>query len=300
MLLNRPYLPEGLNKSYQNNAAQFSLSESPEYIRDRLPLEMTVVRCDSAHNLHGSLNGLHAVIRRADAIFPAVSGADKEIAVLSLVGKNVCCVLTGVETGENQEPLLILSRSLIQEQALEYLRAELHEGDVIPAVITSMSQIGVFADIGCGVIALLPIRQISVSRIHHPQERFAPCQQIYAVVEKIEWNTNRFLLSHKELLGTWRENAAAFQEGETVTGIVRGVKSYGVFIELAPNLTGLAEPDDTLQDGDRVTVLLKAILPEKHKIKLHVVGKLPGTVASSTLQYHIRSKNITDWIYWDS
>ncbi|MGL0910084.1 hypothetical protein ACSTB0_13670, partial [Faecalibacterium wellingii] len=44
------------------------------------------------------------------------------------------------------------------------------------------------------------------------------------------------------LLGTWEENAAGFTVGETVVGIVRSVEEYGTFIEIAPNLAGLAHP----------------------------------------------------------
>ncbi len=120
------------------------------------------------------------------------------------------------------------------------------------------------------------------------------------MIEKIDHLERRFLLSHKELLGTWTENAAQFQEGETVTGIVRGIKSYGVFIELAPNLTGLAEPDERLQEGDRVSVLIKSILPEKHKIKLHVVGLLPSSSYKSALHYALTKGNINNWSYFDS
>ena len=51
----------------------------------------------------------------------------------------------------------------------------------------------------------------------------------------------RFVLTIRELLGTWAENAARFTVGETVVGIVRSVEEYGTFVEIAPNLAGLAE-----------------------------------------------------------
>ena len=204
-------------------------------------------------------------------------------------------------TGTGRHTAFAFIPKQLQENALSYLLDTLHEGDIIPAVIASISSIGVFADIGCGIIALLPIRQISVSRISHPNERFLPNQTIFCVIEKIDHLERRLLIFHKELLGTWTENAAQFQEGETVTGIVRGIKSYGVFIELAPNLTGLAEPDERLQEGDRVSVLIKSILPEKHKIKLHVVDycRLLRT-PKSALHYALTKGNINNWSYFDS
>ncbi len=56
-------------------------------------------------------------------------------------------------------------------------------------------------------------------------------------------------------------------------GIVRSVEDYGVFIEIAPNLAGLAEADSTLRPGQAVSVYIKNILPDKMKIKLVVVNK---------------------------
>lgn len=297
MLTNRPYLPEGMNLTYQRSALHLlSAGDLKKYASESIPLECMIDRCDSDHNLHGRINGLPAVIARSEAICPGVSGSEKEIAVLSLVGKSVCCELLDA-VSEPDGITLHLTRRRLQEKALAYLEENLCEGDVIPAVITSMSPIGVFADIGCGIIALLPIRQISVSRIEHPKERFSPHQRIWAVVQKIDAAQHRFFLSHKELLGTWAENAARFQEGETVTGIVRGLKSYGVFVELAPNLTGLAEADETMQVGQRVSVLIKAILPEKEKVKLHIVGKLPPAERLRPLEYFIHSSNLSQWSY---
>ena len=62
---------------------------------------------------------------------------------------------------------------------------------------------------------------------------------IKAVIKSVE--NGRISLSHKELLGTWEENAERFCAGETVSGIIRSVENYGAFVELTPNLAGLAE-----------------------------------------------------------
>ena len=297
MLLNRPYLPEGMNKAYSKNTEALKPPFDPNRTGGgAYPVEWIAERCDSAHNLHGKINGIPALIRREDAIHPAVSGAEKEISVIALVGRSVACHVLRQST-ENGSAVFQCSRAALQEEALDFLLSSLQTGDIIPAVVTSMSAVGAFVDIGCGIIALIPIRQISVSRINHPNERFTSHQRILAVVDKIDREEKRFLLSHKELLGTWAENAALFQEGETVTGVVRGIKSYGIFIELTPNLTGLAEADDTLQEGDRVSVLIKSILPEKHKIKLYVVGKLPPSRRKEPLQYFQKQGRMENWVY---
>ena len=132
-----------------------------------------------------------------------------------------------------------------------------------------MEPFGAFADIGCGVVSLLPIDAISVSRIDHPRERFSVGMDIRAMVRSVE--NRRITLSHKELLGTWEENAAAFAPGETVAGIVRSVEPYGIFVELAPNLAGLAEPKDGVTPGQQASVFIKSIVPNRMKIKLIII-----------------------------
>ena len=126
-----------------------------------------------------------------------------------------------------------------------------------------------FADIGCGIVSLLPIDSISVSRIEHPRERFLVGMDIRAVVKCRE--SSRVTLSHKELLGTWEENAARFRPGETVGGIIRSMESYGVFVELAPNLAGLAEVKENIYPGQQASVFIKSILPGRMKVKLILI-----------------------------
>ena len=96
---------------------------------------------------------------------------------------------------------------------------------------------------------------------------------IKAVVKSIDYETGRLYVTHKELLGTWQENVERFHIGQTVSGIVRSVEEYGVFIELAPNLAGLGELCEGISVGDTVAVYIKNIIPERMKIKLVIIDK---------------------------
>ena len=116
----------------------------------------------------------------------------------------------------------------------------LSPGDIVDVRVSHIESFGVFCDIGAGISALMPIDCISVSRIPHPSARFFVGQKIKAIVKSKDLQ-GRITLTHKELLGTWEENASLFSVGETVPGIVRSVENYGIFVELTPNLAGLAE-----------------------------------------------------------
>ena len=108
----------------------------------------------------------------------------------------------------------------------------------------------------------------------------------------------KILLTHKELHGTWEENAAQFQPGETVAGIVRSVENYGIFVELTPNLAGLAELKPNVTVGQHASVYIKSILPERMKIKLILVDVFaPSVPEPAELHYFIQDSHMDRWQY---
>ena len=149
---------------------------------------------------------------------------------------------------------------------------------------------------GCGISALLPIDCLSVSRIQSPADRVAVGQPLLCAVKSRDAQ-GRLVLTLRELLGTWAENAACFSPGETVVGIVRSVEEYGVFIEIAPNLAGLAESCGDLAPGQAVSVYIKNILPDKMKIKLVVVNRELNRTLRFEPRYFITKGRLEHWVY---
>ena len=235
------------------------------------------------------------------------------MAILSRVGKPVCFHAVGLEGDEeypasgremekNGPPRVLLSRRLAQKKAFSLYERHAVPGTIVDARITHLESFGVFVDIGWGFVSFIGIENISVSRIAHPSERLRVGWDIKAVVTGVEPASgalpDRVLLSHKELLGTWTENAALFSPGETVTGVVRSVEDYGVFVELLPNLSGLCERDATLHVGDRVIVYIKSIQPERMKIKLIFIDRLPAETEPGRPHYFLPDGDrLTHWRY---
>jgi small subunit ribosomal protein S1 len=180
---------------------------------------------------------------------------------------------------------------------LAHILATWHAGQIVPATVTHLESFGAFVDIGCGVPSMIPVEALSVSRIPHPGCRLTLGQEIFALVTGVDRTLGRVTLSHKELLGTWAENAALLSPGMTVPGTVRGIHEYGAFIELFPNLSGLAEPTQGLREGDRVSVYIKSILPPRRKIKLRVIERLPREPSPVPFRYFHRSGTLEDWSY---
>lgn len=288
------YLPEGKRYRQPENTAYLSSADGLyEAKAGGVILEARAALCDSAHQLWVDLGCMKGMIPREEGAVGIREGTVRDIAILSRVGCPVCFTVTDIIGGG--EPYALLSRADAQRRCIERYIAYLTPGDVIPARVTHLEPFGAFCDIGCGVAALMPIDTISVSRIEHPDERFTVGMDIRAVVKSKVGS--RITLSHKELLGTWEENAARFSPGETVTGIVRSVENYGAFVELTPNLAGLAELRDGLRTGQKVSVYIKSIIPQKMKVKLIVIAVLSDCIEMQPPEYFITAGRLDRFVY---
>ncbi len=286
------YPPEGLRPT-----VSFTLTALQEAAERGEILEAVPQRCGADHTLFFSLGGIAAQMPRSEAVAPWISGAGREIAVLSRVGKPTCFQVTTLRADAKGAPLAILSRRRAQDAAMADFLEHLRPGTVVSGRITRLESFGAFVDIGCGIVAMLPIEHISVSRISHPSQRFREGQKILAAILTLDRERRRITLTHRELLGTWMENASRFRPGESVGGIVRSVKPYGSFIELAPNLSGLADNREDLAAGDAVSVFIRSIRPERMKIKLQVIEKLPPVEGPAPLTYQITAGQLERWVY---
>ena len=292
----KDYYPEGVllntaeNKKYLQCITALNMAKDSGAI-----LEAIAIMCDNEHNLIVDLGCMRGIIPRAEGAIGIADGTTRDIALISRVGRAVCFTVTDFKTDENGKSYAVLSRRIAQEKCRAYILENKCVGDIIDAKITHLESFGAFCDIGCGNIALMPIDAISVSRISHPKDRFNVGDNIKAVIKNID-DSQKITLSHKELLGTWQENADMFCMGQTVSGIVRSIEDYGIFIELAPNLAGLAEPKEGVKVGQCASVYIKSIIPEKMKIKLIIINSFDSEFEIPN-KYFYENQHISEFTY---
>ena len=235
-------------------------------------LQGYVKNCDSNYNLHIDLgNNIKGIIPRNEV---------EEINTdeFGFCNPNICknkvnnFVQFKVKEIYNNENVL-LSRRNVQKQALEWAKKELEPGMIVNGIIRNMRNFGAFVEIGGGVVGLLHIEDISISRIKSPEERFYIGQKINVMIKSINKEESKIVLSYKELLGNWEDNIKEYDEKTVVEGIVKETDKYknGIFIELKPNLVGLAEYKQGLEYGQKVKVYIKKIIKDRKKIKLLIV-----------------------------
>ncbi len=231
-----------------------------------------VTKCDSNYNLYIDMgDNIKGIIPReeVEAINVDKTGFPKPNICVNKVNKVVQFKVKSIK----DEDIAILSRKAVGQAALNWVKYDLKEGDIVKGIVKNIRPYGAFIEIGGGVVGLLHIEDMSVARIKNPSERLNIGQKVNVVIKSVDRENDRVLLSYKELFGSWKENADKFEEGSTVIGIAREIEKSknGIFIELTPNLVGLAEYKDNIEYGQKVSVYIKKIIQDKKKIKLLIV-----------------------------
>ena len=155
---------------------------------------------------------------------------------------------------------------------LETKENNLKPGAIVSGKVKNIQPYGAFIELENGEIGLAYIEDLSVCRIRSPKERLKIGQNVNLMVKSISMD-GKITLSYKEMLGTWEENIRKFQVGTKAKGIIRDREKNknGIFIELTPNLVGMAEYTEKYYYGQEIDVYIKKIIPEKKKIKLEII-----------------------------
>jgi len=192
-----------------------------------------------------------------------------------------------LEHSENGRNILVSNRIIFEEERkkqIEILKKTLHEKMVITGTVKQVQDFGAFVDID-GVQALLPISEISRSRVDDIKKELSVGQEIKASIIKLDWKTERITLSLKALLSDpWDNAKTKYPNGSKHKGKVVRLTDFGAFVTLEPGLDGLIHisdlkgdsrddnPADVLKRGQSLTVQINNIDVDKKRISLKQVS----------------------------
>lgn len=181
--------------------------------------------------------------------------------------------------------IIVSNRAVLEEQAqaeLNMLSEKIKVGDVVKGTVKSIESYGAFIDLN-GFQALLPVSEISRTRVSNVGEVLSVGQEIEAKVIKTDWTHERVSLSTKELeADPWDGIAEKFAPGTELEGTVSRVADFGLFINLANGVDGLVHISKlgvdrntnlkkVYKSGDVLPVTVDAVDVEEHRISLSPV-----------------------------
>lgn len=236
-------------------------------------LDMLIESIDENLNMIGRVGkDVKAIIPREEA--SSVVGDDgmvEERFITNKKGKVLpVCIKEIIETENGIE--LVMSKRILELKVRRWMYMHLKPGVKLKGIVVGLKDYAAFVDVGGGVTGILKIQDMSDTMISNSADMFKLGQRIEVIVKKYDRDTGRIELSYKELLGTFEENVKEFKEGDIVEGVVRNRIKTGVFVELKPNVIGIAEHVNGIEPGQKVLVSIRKINLERKKIKLIIIG----------------------------
>lgn len=252
----------------------YTLDNIKKILDEEQVVDMLVQDIDDSYNMLGVIgNNIKATLPRNES--SSIVGEDGYVDTKHIVNKKGkilhVCIKEIIENGDGTFELIV-SKKKLELKVRRWMYMHLQAGMKLKGIVVSTNDYAAFVDVGGGVTGILKSEDLTDTVIKHTSDVLKVGQRIQVTVKKYDRDTGRIELSYKEQLGTFEENVKKFKEGDIVEGVVRGRIKSGVFVELKPNLVGLAEHVNGVEYGQKVLVSIKRIIPEKKKIKLVIIG----------------------------
>lgn len=159
------------------------------------------------------------------------TGDDVEVVVLKI----------DAETGK-----ITLGRKQLLPDPWISVMDKITKGSVVKGKVTKVSNFGAIVEVEPDVEALLPKAEISWDKkLKHPSEVVKVGDELELMVLFVDPEKRRIILSFRQLQSSpWDTLEQNYTVGQDVTGVVKAVKDFGLFVELEDGITGLVHNSD--------------------------------------------------------
>lgn len=228
----------------------------------------------------GNVNGFMPVSQLCPEHYPRIQGGDKNKILEKLKSYTGETFEVKVIDASEQEDKLIVSEKAAWEVRQKDVISSFKVGDTIEGIVTVITDFGAFVEFGQGLEGLVHISEIAWQRIDDPKEFLRSGQKIQAQIIKIEGS--KIFLSMKNLIpDPWKHVKERYEVGQIVKGKVLKVNPFGLFVELDPEIHGLAHVSElsTKASADPATIAtpgevrefrIVSVEPEEHRLGLSI------------------------------
>ncbi len=155
-------------------------------------------------------------------------------------------------------------------------------GQKVKGKIVSITDYGAFIGLEEGLEGLVHISEIDwASRLKHPSRYLSIGETVEAVVLKVDREERKLSLSIKQTkLSPWQIISEHYNVGQKITGKVKSLTDFGVFVGLPEGVDGLIHisdlswtkhikhPSEVLKKGQKIEAVILALDPEREKMAL--------------------------------
>jgi len=183
---------------------------------------------------------------------------------------------------EEERQRISLGLKQLQDHPWENIAKRYDEDDVVEGKVVSITNYGAFVELEKGIEGLVHISEMSWTRhIKHPSQMVSLGQLVDVKILNIDEEEQKISLGMKQLEpDPWEGISDRYPPGTVLTGTVRNITNFGVFVEIEPGIDGLVHisdlswtkkvrhPGDMIDKGQDLDVVILNIDEERRRISL--------------------------------
>jgi small subunit ribosomal protein S1 len=158
------------------------------------------------------------------------------------------------------------------------------EGSRVTAKITNLTDYGCFAELEEGVEGLVHVSEMDwTNKNVHPSKVVQLGDEVEVMVLDIDEERRRISLGIKQCQqNPWDAFASRYSKGDKISGSIKSITDFGIFIGLEGNIDGLVHLSDiswneageeavrNYKKGDEIETVILSIDPERERISLGI------------------------------
>ena len=189
-----------------------------------------------------------------------------------------------------------LGMKQLQEDPWDLVAAKFPLSSVHQGRVTNITDYGAFVELEPGVEGLVHVSEMSWTKKNvHPGKIVSTSQEVDVMVLEIDGTKRRVSLGLKQTQrNPWELFAETHPEGTEVTGEVKNITEFGLFVGLPGDIDGMVHLSDISWDergedaiqnyrkGDKVTAIVSEVDTDKERISLSIKGVGSDKFAEAT------------------
>ncbi len=177
-------------------------------------------------------------------------------------------------------------------------------GSRVRGKVVSLAEYGAFVELEPGVEGLVHVSEMSwTKRIQHPSKVVEVGQEVEVVVLEVDEQNRRISLGLKQAVpNPWDLLRVNHPVGSRITGVVKHITDFGVFVGLAEGIDGLVHisdmhwtkkikhPSELYKKGDTIEAVVLSIDPENERVALGVKQLTEDPWSTMARRYPVGSR----------
>lgn len=158
------------------------------------------------------------------------------------------------------------------------------EGTRVNAKVTNLTDYGCFAELEEGVEGLVHVSEMDwTNKNIHPSKVVQVGDEVEVMVLDIDEDRRRISLGIKQCkMNPWEEFSSKFNKGDKISGSIKSITDFGIFIGLDGGIDGLVHLSDIswnevgeeavrrFKKGDELETVILSVDPERERISLGI------------------------------